>query len=244
MEEKLVKYNCLIFDFDGVVNDSGKPGCERIIEIVRNDGRHIPDDIWERFTGVWGSNGSQIKEGAWGHQGVEMMMLAFDLDRETADRLYKEWERIDATSFFPLVDSAAEILEVLRSSGFNICILTSRNRENLLSVLDHYNIARFFDHIQARDDWSFRKPNPHAFCLLLDRLKKNSDTALQECVYIGDTPEDFKAARDREIENVSVLSGIFTREQFLAIGQKMANIIPSIKYLPEWLTDFSETTYK
>ncbi|MBI2626871.1 MAG: HAD family hydrolase [Parcubacteria group bacterium] len=230
----------LIFDFDGVINDSGKPGCERIIEIVRRDCHRVPNNIWERFTGIWDSNGVQVKEGAWGHPGVEMMTMAFDLDPETAGFLYKEWERIDATSFFPLVDGAAEILEVLRSSGFNICMLTSRNRDNLFKVLEYHDILRFFDHIQARDDWSFRKPDPHAFCLLLDKLKKNSDISIEECIYVGDTPEDLKAARDRGIENVSVLSGIFTREQFIALGQKPENILLSIKYLPGWLNSFGE----
>lgn len=229
-----MKIRAVIYDFDGVINDSAHKGAERIIDIVQRFGHSIPPDIWEKFTGIWDTQGKQTQKGTWGLPGAIMIERAFNISQTESENIYEEWERIDAMDLLPLIKGAIETLSFLKRQGFVQLMLTSRNKENLIAVLNCHDIVPFFAVIQTRDTWSFRKPDPHTFCFILDYLEKQG-VSIGECVYVGDTPEDFHAGNSRGVENVSVLSGLFTKKHFLTIGQKENYIIRSISELPNWL---------
>lgn len=216
------KVRAVILDFDGVINDSGQKGLERIVQIVRQAGHDVPRGIIRMLKNAWGTHGARLIE------------VCFNLDPTISRALYKEWERMDATLFFPLVKGSKIALTKLKHrKKLKIGMLTSRNRENLSAVLNNFNLFPFFDCVQAKDDWPFVKPDPRSFDHILNQLGVSPN----QCVYVGDTPVDYEAANKKGVPNISVLSGIFNKEDFLVIGQKEENIIPSIAHLPKWLSD-------
>jgi HAD superfamily hydrolase (TIGR01549 family) len=219
-----MKTRAVIFDFDGVINDSSAPksGMKRIIEVVRRDGHEIPRDIYKRLGGSWGEHGGNLIE------------ICFDLDPETAKIIYREWEKMDAIDLFPLVRGAKRVLEKLKFQGIKIFLLTNRNRKNLMTVLEHFGLVTLFDLIQAKDDFLFAKPDSRTFYPLLVELSKFG-ICRGERVFVGDTILDFKCATGAIVENVSVLTGAFNESDFLKAGQKRENIIPSVANLPEWI---------
>lgn len=216
------RFSAVICDFDGVINQSTQKGLARIIKIARQAGHSIPNGIRQRLKEKWGTHGTKLIE------------ICFDLDQATSQALYKKWEEVDTTLFLPLVKGVKNALaELKRNRKLRVGMLTSRNRKNLFAVLDYYGLVAFFDCIQTKDDWPFIKPDPRSFDYILNKLGVTPD----QCVYIGDTPVDYESANKKGIPNLSVLSGIFNEEDFLAIGQKKENIIPSISCLPGWLSD-------
>lgn len=219
-----MKVRAGIFDFDGVINDSAsqKMGGRRIVQIVKRGGCKIPESIYKKLKRNWGLDGKTLIE------------TCFGLDSETAGRIYREWERVDTVDFFPLIPGAKRVLEKLKSGPIKISLLTSRNRENLLVVLDYFGLTELFDLIQAKDDYLFSKPDPRVFDAILANLSK-SGVSSRECLYIGDTVLDFKCTTEAGIRSVSVTTGSFNKSDFLRAGQKRENIIRSIADLPKWI---------
>ncbi len=213
-----------IFDFDGVINDSSsqRRGGKRIVQIVKHSGHKIPKDIYKTMKNNWGLDGKRLIE------------VCFGLDSETAKKIYRKWEEKDMIEFFPLISKSKQVLKKLKSGQTKIFLLTSRNRENLMVVLNHFGLVELFDLIQAKDDYIFAKPDPRAFNSILAELSKLG-IPHEKCAYIGDTILDFQCATAAGIKSISVLSGSFNISDFLKVGQKRENIIRSIADLPEWI---------
>lgn len=210
----------VILDFDGVINNSGEPGLERIMEIVATAGHNIPTDIRARLKRLWGTHGTKLLE------------TAFELDAETSEKLYKEWEYVDATQFFPLITGSEETIANLKNElNLQIAMLTSRNRQNLIDVTNHYGLTGLFNAIQCHDDYAFGKPDPRAFDHILGLLKVSRSA----CVYVGDTLGDWQAAKNAQIRFVGVETGLLKRSDWQTLGLESENIIPDISFLPCWI---------
>jgi HAD superfamily hydrolase (TIGR01549 family) len=222
--EGAMRIRAVFFDFDGTIDDSSslKMGGKRIVKIVRRNGYKIPRGIYE------------ILKSKWGLDGKSLIGACFGLDSEMAERIYREWEKTDASKFFPLIPGSKRVLKKLKSEGIKVFLLTSRNRENLMVVLNHFGLVELFDLIQAKDNYVFTKPDSRAFYPLLVELSK-SGICPKECIYVGDTTFDFKCATGAGVRSISVLTGPFDESDFLKAGQKKENIIRSIADLPEWI---------
>ena len=210
----------VIFDFDGVINDSVKLGIERITKLAAAAGHKIPEDIRERLPRHWGI------------YGPKMIKAIFDIDDKASNELYKEWERVDATDFFPLILNAKETIQYLRN-GLNLKIgmLTSRNRQNLMDVINYHGLSELFDAIQCRDDCAFVKPDPLSFNHILNLLNVPKDA----CIYVGDTIGDLQAATGACIRFVGVETGFLRKSDWQAAGLESKNILADIGWLPVWI---------
>lgn len=216
-----------IFDFDGVVIDSTHVGMTRAIQIAKRWDLKMPADIRQRLKENWHMPGAQLIE------------TCFKLDSEAAHRFYQEWETIDSSRPLPLVKGSVEVLRKLRSGGLKIFLLSSRNRKNLMYVLNYFRLVQFFDFIQAKDDWMFVKPDPLVFFPSWRRLSQDG-IDIGNCFYIGDTPADFRVASQRGVIGISALTGLHDCSDFLQAGQKRENIISSIADLPEWIERYQD----
>lgn len=234
----------ILCDLDGTLFDSVAAGKVRVKETVIRNGFGVPQDIDTRMDGIWDEHANMVKAGFWSKPGVEMMQGCFDLNRVNAERLYKEMEAFDEINPLPLVDGVCNVLDELKNTRkLPLGIVTNRHEENMRAMLAYHRIADYFvpQFIQARDMWSFRKPDPRAFCHILHLLKKNFDIDGNACAYIGDTPDDHLSAFGAGLVSVSVCTGGMTNGRFKAIGQKLSHVIPTIMELPQWLEWYQDT---
>ncbi|MBI2669848.1 MAG: HAD family hydrolase [Candidatus Yanofskybacteria bacterium] len=218
----------VILDFDGVIYGSGtlQGAGKRVVEIVKTWGYKIPGDVYEKLKNNWGTDG------------IKMIEICFCLDSEVAKEIYLEWERIDKTELYPLIRNSKEVIKKLRLQQMKVLLLTNRQRKNLMGLLGQFGLVELFDFIQAKDDWTFSKPNPHTFCFILHQLVK-SGIHSEECIYVGDTILDFECTTARGLISVSVTTGVFNESDFIKAGQKKENIIRSIAELPEWIEKYN-----
>lgn len=224
-----MRIKSVIFDFDGVINDSAsiKGAGGRIIKIVKNNRIAIPDDIFLKLKKYWGV------------ECVQLIKICFNVDENTAERLFKQWEKEDEIKVFPLVNGTKETLSNLTNENYVLSILTSRRRENLLKIMNKYKLAPFFLIIQSVSDWPYSKPDPRALDYILEITRKMFGFHKNNHLFVGDTPTDWECARDKNVEFLAVTSGVYSRNYFAEIGVPKKNIIPSIAHLPKWLKEHS-----
>ncbi|MCL1978273.1 MAG: HAD family hydrolase [Candidatus Bathyarchaeota archaeon] len=74
--------------------------------------------------------------------------------------------------------------------------------------LNKLGVSKYFDTVVVSEENGWRKPSPHIFRDVLERLQVSAD----EAVYIGDSPhEDIKGAKDAGLRTV------FVRSQFYSL---------------------------
>ena len=214
----------VIFDFDGVINDSAtiERAGNRIIEIVRRNNIFVPENVLEIFRKHWGI------------RGIDLLVVSFNINKERAEEIYGQWEEEDVQNPYPLIEKAEKVLNRLKKRGYLLSILTNRNRENVMAVINYYNIGRFFWTIQTLQDCPFVKPDPRALDFILEELGRLG-LSPENHLFIGDTPKDWECASGRNVEFIAVTTGMFKEEYFLKLGLDESHILKSVAELPEWL---------
>ena len=74
-----------------------------------------------------------------------------------------------------------------------LAIFTSKDKDRTKKILKKFNIK--FDLVVTPDDLKFGKPNPEGINLILKKLKYNK----KNCIYIGDSLQDFIAAKRAKV---------------------------------------------
>lgn len=94
-------------------------------------------------------------------------------------------------------------------------VLTSRTHERIVYMLDpDHSLGSRIKTFYYRDNLAFHKPNPRVF----DGLLKDNALRAQECVYIGDSLHDAKAAKDAGLHFIACLeSGLRRQESFTGV---------------------------
>lgn len=216
-----MKVRAMISDFDGPINDSFFEGLSRLRIIAAMNGVKVGKVEIKKLVDWWGSYGPHL------------IRMGFGVAEEAARHIYRQWEIFDELSLVPLVPGAREALRFNKGKGILNVLLTSRNRENLLAILEGSGIAEFVTFAQTPQDWTIMKPDPRVFEYTLERLKDEHGVNRSECVYIGDTSIDVQAGLGAGIETFVVLTGPYWY-QAKRYPVKNENILASIKGWPLW----------
>jgi len=75
--------------------------------------------------------------------------------------------------------------------------------------------------------------------IIVDRLKREFGVAREECIFVGDTPEDILCGMS-VIETLVVMTGPYWLEHILQYPVKPQNVMPSVDYLSEWIEKNSD----
>jgi len=127
---------------------------------------------------------------------------------------------------------ARRTLETLRRS-FLLGIVTSGNRRRVRRQLRDFKLAGHFAVCVCSEDVTRKKPHPEPLRLALSRIR----TRPEECVYVGDTPEDVEMARRAGVLPVGVL-GPFPTAATLRAARPDA-LLESIRALPRYIKELT-----
>lgn len=223
-----MKIKAAIFDFDGPLNDSFREGLRRI-EILCGINK-IPYTKEERKRLVK----------FWGLPGVELLQKGLNINKELAEVVYPQWEVFDLVNPIPLINGAREALRWNRNRKILNTLLTSRNKQNIDDIFEKLDLHREFSLLSTRQDTQFKKPDPRVFDHTLKELKEKFGVEKEECVFIGDTPEDIKCGNAAGVETVVVMTGPYWLEHLITFPVKPQNIIPSVDYFDEWVEKYQD----
>jgi len=127
---------------------------------------------------------------------------------DDADRL---WRAHYAKHPSKLMTGARQVLRRV-ARGHALGLVTSGDRERVTRQLRSFALTRMFRARVCGGDTREKKPHPAPLCLALREMKLPAD----ECVYVGDTPEDLEMARSAGMRAIAVIGPFPTEKRLRA----------------------------
>ncbi|MDE3170324.1 MAG: HAD family hydrolase [Acidobacteriota bacterium] len=142
-----------------------------------------------------------------------------------ADRLWRAAYRRERPKLLP---GAREVVHRL-ARRFRLGLVTSGSRDRVREQIDAFGFDELFAAFVFSEDAARKKPHPAPLHLALRRL----DARAEECVYVGDAPEDIEMARRARVRPIGVLGPFPTADRIRAAGPDL--LLESIRELPRHL---------
>jgi phosphoglycolate phosphatase len=178
---------------------------------VHNWGKPIEHAIIERFPGI----------------DLTKFMEAFP----AVLRSHVRAGRIDA-----LTDANTVALAQITASGYRLYAVTSRKLVEIDHLLSsEHEFSRYVEEgsIFHKDNSQHLKPDPRAF----DGVIALTGFKPAECVYVGDSLTDCRAAKGAGLQFVACLeSGLRHREEFEALGSQPDGFVDTFAGITDWLS--------
>lgn len=212
-----MRYQLVVFDWDGTLIDSAGTIVECIQESARDLGLEVPTR--ERASHVIGLGL---------HDSLRLAVPSLRAEQymEFVARYRKHFlAREDRMRLF---EGVRELLEDLAASR-PIAIATGKSRRGLDRALDSGDLRRFFAASRCADE-THPKPHPAMLLELMEELSVPNDRTLM----IGDTSHDLEMARAAGVDAVAVTYGAHPEEGLRACGP--VECIPSVPELKRWLS--------
>jgi pyrophosphatase PpaX len=190
-----MRFPVVLFDLDGTVVDSGAiilASMRHAAETVL--GTSPPDDELMAMVGGPGLH-------------AQMKMLS----EEQADELVRVYRDHNEPLHAGLEACAGmdDVLVALRDDGHRLGIVTAKRRATVELAFQRVPVAHLFDVIVAGDETERLKPDPEPLLVAAKRLRAPVD----DCVYVGDSPFDMRAARAAGMHAIAVTwGGIHARD--------------------------------
>jgi HAD superfamily hydrolase (TIGR01509 family) len=212
MSLDLQRIRALCFDVDGTLSDSDDLYAKQLsswirkVSIIRG-----PDALARRLVMLLESPGNA------------MMSLsdAIGLDRYTIpfiDWVYRHVPR-QRTEYL-MIPGVAEMLPRLKQR-YPMAVVSARDERNTRGFLDNCNLAGYFDAILTALSARHTKPYPDPIVMAARMMGVRPE----ECLMIGDTTVDVRAAKSAGAQTVGVLCGFGNEGELRRIGADL--ILPS-----------------
>jgi HAD superfamily hydrolase (TIGR01549 family) len=125
-------------------------------------------------------------------------------------RRRRQWNRVyEQISACTAYQGITEILQELNLHGIPVCIVTSSPRPYVERVLRHYNWT--VDASVCFHDTVQHKPHPAP----IEKAIEHLDVSPDDCVSIGDSPDDIVASRSAGVQSIGALWGTKSHEALL-----------------------------
>ena len=187
-----MKYNALIFDFDGTIADTLTEAAEVYNVLAKEYGYKIVET--EEIPHLrHHTTKTLFKE-----LGVPTLRLPFLLAK--GRRIFKD--RVDTLS---PIDGMVETMKELRKKATNFGILTSNSTENVELFLDRFEIRDLFTFISSTSKLSGKHKH-------LNSISRTFSMNKEDMLYVGDEIRDIKAAKKSGIKIAAVPWGFNSKE--------------------------------
>ncbi|HEX4077000.1 MAG TPA: HAD family hydrolase [Candidatus Acidoferrales bacterium] len=131
-----------------------------------------------------------------------------------------------------LLPGARGVIRAL-GKGFTLGIVTGGSGDRVRPQLRAFGLADSFSACVCSEDAPRKKPHPAPLLRALQRLR----AAPEECVYVGDAPEDIEMARRAGVAAIGVLGPFPTAERLRLAKPEV--LLESIRDLPAHLVPHS-----
>ena len=161
---------------------------------------------------------------------------AAKIDRSRWDEADHIWRKAYARESPKLLPAARAVLRNL-AKRFTLGLVTSGSRDRVCIQLENLQVAKKFGVRVCAEDASRRKPHPAPLRMAL-RLAGLSP---EDCVYVGDSPQDIEMARRAGVRSIGI-PGPFPTERGLRVSRPDL-LLDSLEDLPAhlvWMPEEAE----
>lgn len=170
-------YAVYLFDVDGTLVDSAADIAAAVVEALAEAG-----------------HGSPAPAGLKKYIGVPLIGIFRDLvpdaTQEEHDRLIAAYRRIYPARRHRLTQVYPGVREALATLGGRKSTASTKNTAMTRSVLEHFGLIEYFDHVQGTDGFPY-KPEPDVVRVSLGVFGARPE----DCLLVGDAPTDMEAGR-------------------------------------------------
>ncbi len=160
MQKLSAPFEGFIFDMDGVLLDSENIYKQASMEVSRQLGFTMSEEIYLKTIGVPDKVARVIIQAGMGP--------TFPLTK--FEKLWSEWVEQKMRQHVPLKAGARELLSLLKLSNIPLALATSTSYRSANKYLLGADLLKFFDIIISGDDITNGKPHPEPFLKAATRL--------------------------------------------------------------------------
>lgn len=149
---------------------------------------------------------------------VDKMMEVYGFSKEKAQQglaYYREYFRDKGIFENNVYDGIREMLADLQNGGYKLVLATSKPEEFAKRILEHFDLAKYFDYIGGSDMGEARSSKAAVIEYDMATL---GITDPSKCVMVGDREHDVIGARQLGIDCVGLLFGYGSREELETAG--------------------------
>jgi phosphoglycolate phosphatase len=212
-----LRYNLIVFDWDGTLIDSPAAIVECIQQAARDMGLEVPDR--ERASHVIGLGlQASLRHAVPDLPRARMMEFVASYRREFL-------AREDRMQLFP---GMVDLLDALRARGHALAVATGKSRQGLERALDACGLRPYFAASRCADE---SEPKPHP--AMLHELLRELDAAPAQALMIGDTSHDLLMASAAGVDALAVCYGAHAEADLRTLQPRAC--LASVPELTEWL---------
>ncbi|MGD2118716.1 MAG: HAD-IA family hydrolase [Chromatiales bacterium] len=213
-----MKYELLVFDWDGTLMDS----VARIVACIQAAATDL-DYAVPAFDEARQIIGLGL------HEAVARLFQVTDPQQvqQIAER-YRHHFLGDEPTPEALFPGVKELLETFESDGYLLAVATGKSRRGLDHVLANTGLANLFHATRCADE-TFSKPHPQMLHEIMDVLGVDAGNTL----VVGDTEFDMQMARNAGTDAVGVCYGAHSEQQLRQHGA--LSCFDDIRQLSGWL---------
>lgn len=196
------KIKAVIFDFDGVVADTGKD----IVASVQAAQRQYKLNVLDYTTIM-----SYVGHGAKYLIDKSMSSLS---EKELSEALlwYKEYYKSHPCDKTQLYEGFEELAEELHKRNISMCIVSNKPEPITRLIADKLNITKYFTKILGPESLTRMKPDPEGLNICMKAMKSSA----YETIMVGDSYTDIQAGKSAGTFTCAVMYGYGDKEKLKA----------------------------
>ncbi len=218
----LSRVKALLFDVDGTLSDSDDQLIQRLVNLLKPARFIIPEpkarSLSRRLVMRLESPGNALL-------GLADRLQIDDLIAKVLDQRAR---RRALHASYPVIPGVPQMLQTL-SLRYPLAVVSARNALTTHAFLEHNALKPYFAVVVTSQTCPHTKPFPDPLLYAAHTLS----VPIQDCLMIGDTVVDVRAARAAGAPSLSVLCGFGTEKELRAAGTQA--ILPSTADLADFL---------
>ncbi len=127
-------------------------------------------------------------------------------DLKKAIFLYRRDQKIALIKYSTLMPNAGSVLQYLKGKNYKLAVASNRPTRFAKILIQHLNIAQYFDYTLCADKLRFGKPHAEILLKIMQRLSVKRTQSL----YVGDMPIDAQAGARAGVKTIIVTTGSST----------------------------------
>jgi HAD superfamily hydrolase (TIGR01549 family) len=180
------KINTLLFDWDGTVVNSAKPGLKAFEQSFADLGVYFDHEIYQA---VYSPNWYSVYE-------------AMGLPKEKWQMADDLWVQHYGEQNAEPVPGAQQTIKELNERGYRLGVVSSGNECRVTREMKQLGLESFFETMVCNEHMQNKKPHPEGLETAMRSLGCTSEVAC----YVGDSPEDIQMGKRAQLITVGVRS--------------------------------------